>query len=308
MDKSFFLLLTFFSVENIYASKILLLPYGDKVTSHHTRMTKMGTYLYENGHQVSMVMPSTASHLLKNSTLKLYEFQLPKDYRLNNGLSIMKQMSILKLHQVVLRVVSHTKRICYYLFSSTVASELKQVGFDLVIVDTASSCMKLLADYLNTTVVQYSSWGFFGDHSLFYPNIPSVMCPPEFQRICIGDRPSFSIRLQLVMYHVFLYFFQSQMDAHYEEIRKKYKLHTGRSLQDFREHTLVITTIDFTMDAPAPLMPHIIAIPGLLKEMPKTLPKDLEEFIQGAGQNGTVVVAFGTNNDHFKTDVLISVL
>ena len=167
MDNAFFLLLTFFSVENIYASKILLLPYGDKVTSHHTRMIKIGTYLHENGHQVSMVMPSTASHLLKNSTLKLYEFQLPNDHRLNNGLSIMKQMSILKLHQVVSRVVSHTKRICYYFFSSTVALELKQVGFDLVIVDTASSCMKLLADYLNTTIVQYSSWGFFGDHSFF---------------------------------------------------------------------------------------------------------------------------------------------
>ena len=121
----------------------------------------MGTYLYENGNQVSMVMPSTASHLLKNSTLKLYEFQLPKDYRLNNGLSITKQMSILKLHQVVSRVVSHTKRICYYLFSSTVASELKQVGFDLVIADTASSCMKLLADYLNTTAVHIFFLGIF---------------------------------------------------------------------------------------------------------------------------------------------------
>ena len=206
-----------------YSSKILLLPFGDKVNSHMMKMIQAGNILHDDGHHVSMVLPSTASHLLKgNSKINPFILELPYDYKISNrtGLSVEENLSVFNLNWILSKLIEKSKRICTLLFGSDLPNNLKAENFDLVIVDVIDFCKKLLADYLNTTIVQYSTWGIFMDHHLFYPSIPSITCSPELQKQCLdAGIPSFLTRLEQAVFNALIYFTQPYIDKEYEEIR-----------------------------------------------------------------------------------------
>ena len=56
---------------------------------------------------------------------------------------------------------------------------------------------------------------------------------------------------------------------------------------------LLINTLMST-DYPRPLQPHFMFIGGFYVEKAKPLPADLEEFLQSAGNQGAIVMSFGT--------------
>ena len=41
-------------------------------------------------------------------------------------------------------------------------------------------------------------------------------------------------------------------------------------------------------------MPHVIPISGLFRTKPRSLPEDLQQFMESSGDNGVVLVSFGS--------------
>ena len=80
----------------------------------------------------------------------------------------------------------------------------------------------------------------------------------------------------------------------YQELRNQYGVNTSLNLHDFNKKTLVISTVDFVLESPAPLMPHIIPISGLFRKPPRRLSDDLEAFMRDAGEDGVVIMSLGS--------------
>ena len=80
----------------------------------------------------------------------------------------------------------------------------------------------------------------------------------------------------------------------YEELKIQYGVNTSQNLLDFNKNTLVISTVDFVLESPAPLMPHIMPISGLFRKPPRRLSDDLEAFMTDAGEDGIVVMSLGS--------------
>ena len=78
-------------------------------------------------------------------------------------------------------------------------------------------------------------------------------------------------------------------------------------LLDIQRETLVIATIDFALDYPSPLMPHIIPISGLFRQKPQSLPNKLETFVQSSGRHGVIIVSFGTMFEFKNVEVFVDV-
>ncbi|XP_017039770.1 UDP-glucosyltransferase 2 [Drosophila ficusphila] len=63
-----------------------------------------------------------------------------------------------------------------------------------------------------------------------------------------------------------------------------------------RNFSLVLINHHFTLGAPRPFVPSLIEVGGMhINEQPKALPKEFEDFIQGAGEHGVIYFSLGTN-------------
>ncbi|KAH8293935.1 hypothetical protein KR054_006756 [Drosophila jambulina] len=63
-----------------------------------------------------------------------------------------------------------------------------------------------------------------------------------------------------------------------------------------RNYALVFVNQHFTLGPPRPYVPNMIEVGGLhIDKEPKPLSQELEDFIQGAGENGVIYFSLGTN-------------
>ena len=69
----------------------------------------------------------------------------------------------------------------------------------------------------------------------------------------------------------------------------------------------MIANVDFALDTPTFLMPHLIPISGLFRQNPQPLLEKLGQFMKDAGDNGVIVVSFGTMFDLKDAEVFFNV-
>ncbi|XP_043064973.1 UDP-glycosyltransferase UGT5-like isoform X2 [Drosophila ficusphila] len=63
-----------------------------------------------------------------------------------------------------------------------------------------------------------------------------------------------------------------------------------------RNFSLVLVNQHFTLGPPRPYVPNVIEVGGMhINQATKALPKELEDFIQGAGEHGVIYFSLGTN-------------
>ena len=298
--------------------KILMVPYMAEYNSRLMNMLKMADFLQEGGHDVSVLLHTREKHRLTNPYVKLQEIKTPDDMQMNSIQTFVDKgldfnfFSNMKIKDVVQFITGMQIPICESALQSKMHKSLKQENFDLIILDLAAACFKILVDYIDTNVVLYSNYGSTSDPYLFYPYIPSLTCGSELGAICSTQRPTFINRLKNVLsVYVFSWWIKKPVTEAYQDLREKYNVNTSLSLSHFNRKTLLIATIDFILDTPRPLMPHVIPISGLFRTKPKPLPEDLQQFMESSGDNGVVVVSFGSAfglNNLPRAEVLLRVL
>ena len=107
--------------------------------------------------------------------------------------------SDLSMSGVLEFIVNFDRPVCRIALQNNMHEHLKRQNYDLVIIDLFSNCFKIVVDYMETHVVQYSNWGFTSDSRVFYPFLPSLSCGAELEGVCTTGRPSFSQRLKNVV-------------------------------------------------------------------------------------------------------------
>jgi len=89
--------------------------------------------------------------------------------------------------------------------------------------------------------------------------------------------------------------YENKHDALYREYFPK--IADKKPLSEIsRNFALVLVNQHFTLAPPRPFAPNVIEVGGMhINQESKSLPKDLEDFIQGSGEHGVIYLSLGTN-------------
>ena len=299
------------------SASVVLFPYGHGFNSRLLDMRKMALLLQENGHQITFLVNSEdRQHLQSVRNANYFEFPTPEDRVpfINDKKFKTRLMNSANSTQVgqntLLAFIKRHLVLCEALLQERdVLENVKRSHFDLLIVDFADNCGRIITQYLDIPTMVYSSTGLHVDQSLF-PNLPSLVPMPMTG---LPGTMNFWQRtkntLVMLAYEFFLgpYFYGA-----FQDLQRKYQLEDPKV--HFRKayaNKLIIANSDFAYDYPRPLLPNVILVGGMHVDPPKPLPPDLEEFMEESGEAGVILVSFGSlvgEMDEAKSEMIANVL
>ncbi|XP_054584519.1 UDP-glucuronosyltransferase 2B31-like isoform X2 [Eptesicus fuscus] len=191
-------------------------------------------------------------------------------------------------------------------------TKLQESRFDVVLADAIGPCGELLAELLKIPFVY--SLRFSPGYTIekYSGGLPF---PPSYVPVVLSelsDQMTFMERVKNMMYVLYFdFWFQTynmkKWDQFYSDVLGKPT--TLYETMEKAEMWLIRTYWDF--EFPRPVLPHFDFVGGLHCKPAKSLPKEMEEFVQSSGKHGIVVFTLGsviTNISEERANVIASAL
>ncbi|KAJ7334572.1 hypothetical protein OS493_014896 [Desmophyllum pertusum] len=250
--------------------------------SHYLVIAKVGEELSRRGHEVQIFVGNTETYALKSP--------LARPFNSSHGLK-----KIGKPGAGLYALMSHLATVqAFYcddiLGNNDVMKAVKHA--DLVVGDSLDMCGSLIADSTPTA------------HAFALPLSPAYV--PQFQST-LTDKLNFVERIQNVYQWIVVYLtFHIGMAPPFKELKNRYNITPDRSLYEtLVKVDLIIAQMGFFLEYPRLFCRVNTRVVGPLLTSPsKPLPAELEEFMQSSGDNGVIVVAFGTALTTLNRDIL----
>nr|XP_054774796.1 UDP-glucuronosyltransferase 2B33-like [Lytechinus pictus] len=201
------------------------------------------------------------------------------------------------------------KQNCADMFNDDdVMNDLRKEKFELLLVEMFVPCDALLAEYLKVPfIVMTSSFRFPAfDEDLYNLEIPSSYVPLSLG--AFTDEMTFVQRAQnFVGRHVIGKILQHMSFRSYRDIQLQHDIATTSSMRELIGRAeLWLCHVDFALEFPHPTAPNWVMFAGLtVSEGTKQLQEDLEDFVQGSGENGVVVFSLGSTKMNLLSEETI---
>ncbi|XP_063058913.1 UDP-glucuronosyltransferase 2C1-like [Engraulis encrasicolus] len=288
--------------------KILVFPVDG---SHWVNMEVLLKQLHARGHQITVFRPTQswfikeiAPHYTSISVqvprheqvgLDLFEKSAQRilEGRLQGSLmgsvtQVRELMSVLQLaHKATCTVAS------IILQDRDLVNRLKAAEYDLMLTDPAMPAGVLLGHYLRLPMVYNVRWMSFGEgHFSIAPSPISYVPVP-------GSGLSDHMGLLHRSRNLFHYLLNSIQERWlvvptYEALIQRY-FPPGTDLLSLQLMADVwLVRADFVFEFPRPTMPNLVYMGGFQCRPAKPLPHDLEDFVQGSGPHGVILMSLGT--------------
>ncbi|XP_056598393.1 UDP-glucuronosyltransferase 2C1-like [Triplophysa dalaica] len=301
------------------AGKILVFPVDG---SHWINMKLLIEDLHHRGHEVSVVRTSTSWYVKEDSPhYKSITVTLPEpvsiedqDYFvsfLNKMLKIQKSggspLAIMQFYWQMLTALSQihkeASQMAVEMFENPVLmQQLHEARYDVALIDPGLPAGVLVAHKLGLPTVFNVRWITSGEaHSVVAPS-PASYVPASGS--ALPTRMSFIERVKNMLH----YLLNACMDQYsvfpvYQELATRY-FGPETSFKDMLQATDIwLIRSDFVFEFPRPIMPNFVHIGGFQCKPSKPLPADLEEFVQGSGEHGVVVMSLGTLVKGLPTEI-----
>ncbi|XP_019631164.1 PREDICTED: UDP-glucuronosyltransferase 2B4-like [Branchiostoma belcheri] len=171
--------------------------------------------------------------------------------------------------------------------------KLKNSHYDVVLTYAGPSCGPLLAQYLDLPLVGTSRSMPTGQ-DLRATGCPNPLAYVPTVSSGLSDRMTFLQRVKNVLvYFIFTtapMFFETRVD----EIAKRTLGENFTNSAAIARTDVWLYQSDLMFDFPKPMMPNMVSIAGHMAEDVKPLSEDLEKFVQSSGDDGVVLVTFGS--------------
>ncbi|EDV54565.2 uncharacterized protein Dere_GG21225 [Drosophila erecta] len=172
--------------------------------------------------------------------------------------------------------------------------------FDLIIVEALrSDAYYGFAVHFNAPIIGFSTFGTDWNIDELVGNVSPLSYTPLLStgftdRMTFQKRVSNFIDTMIAWLNYILVHMPEHVqmyEKHFPEAAKRVKL-TDLN----RNFSLVLLNQHFSLSFPRPNVPNMIEVGGLhISHKPSPLPKDLEEFIQGSGEQGVIYFSLGPN-------------
>ncbi|XP_066286516.1 UDP-glucuronosyltransferase 2C1-like [Branchiostoma lanceolatum] len=286
----------------ISAEKVLFVP-PPVGNSHWMNQAKIGLALVDKGHIVTVVI---SENIVEKRRAKWPDFQFEtfqdqgtqarlKEVQ-DQAVSTAGELSLFKTGKVF-SASEGIKQYCSLLLGdSDLVDRLRTSQYSVVISDPIFPCGAILSAHLNLRVPNIAVWRL--DSFAIDVKATGVPLPLSYVPHILTDFTddmTFVQRLQNVVLSISFQII-SRMLARimYDELVRTYigeeeTIQTVTSLTD-----LWLYRTDNVLDFPRPSMPNMVQIGGLNVAVLNPLPEDIEAFVQSAGDDGVIVVSFGS--------------
>ncbi|KAL7630187.1 UNVERIFIED_CONTAM: hypothetical protein RMT77_019674 [Armadillidium vulgare] len=285
----FVLFLTLISNDKVDGSKILMIgPLGSK--SHKIFYMGIAEALAKRGHKVTMVSSFVPSRSIKNIR-EIVIKNVTTDPLLSSTFDVPSD--------AITKLFHETPKLCSDGLEQSHVQNLKNEEFDVILISIFFDlCYLSFVHHFKVPFIFMTSSALVGSMSdylnnIHFPSISgSILVEPNFplsftERLtAVGAETTFTLLLK-----------------HYLEPRM-YSICVERGLcpkdmptfsKIIQNSSLAIVNSVRTLEwPPKPLMPNIIYAGGIHIKPPKELQIDLEEFIQGAGEDGFIYFSLGS--------------
>ncbi|XP_020379865.2 UDP-glucuronosyltransferase 3A2-like [Rhincodon typus] len=193
-----------------------------------------------------------------------------------------------------LNFMGHLALQCELILGNTsLMDSLKAEQFDVVLIDAFNPCSFLVAEKLQARFLAVHSANFW---SWYLAGLPSPMSYVPATRSLLSDQMGFWERLKNSAMFLGSWLTERMVYAQFDQtIRKCFPPGSQPTLSElYLKAELSIYNTDFTLDFARPLLPNVVYVGGLLSKPAKPLPQDLEDIILKAGDEGFIVVSFGS--------------
>ncbi|XP_042559879.1 UDP-glucuronosyltransferase 2A1-like [Clupea harengus] len=179
---------------------------------------------------------------------------------------------------------------------------LTDAKFDVVLTDPAVGGGVLLARRLSLPLVLNVRWTVHGE--AHYAIAPSPLSYVPYPGAELTDKMTFSQRVQNMLTYAFS-LFQMQMIVapHYTAFCKRFFGPEVDYFSLFQDADIWLMRNDFTFEFPRPTMPNVVYMSGFHCKPTRTLPVDLEEFVQSSGEHGVIIMSLGTLFAELPSDI-----
>ncbi|KAL9988931.1 hypothetical protein ACROYT_G003427 [Oculina patagonica] len=250
-----------------------------KGRSHYLVLERLGRELKTRGHEVVFFVGDSETYALKDPHVRT--FKCPDEANKVDIKTIDGLMVVWRVYCDAL--LSHHENM----------EEAKTA--DLIIGDAMYLCSFLIADKFSlphvTVLMSPLSTATTGLPYNF-AELPSYI-PQVFSRMT--DDMSFVQRAQnSFTWLVNSMIFPSMLRNVYAGLKKKHNITPEKSLHQTFQKVDIVLYQSNPIDYPRPLLPNTKPVGPLLSSPAKPLPDELVQFVQGAGDEGVILVAFGS--------------
>ncbi|XP_026232229.1 UDP-glucuronosyltransferase-like [Anabas testudineus] len=285
----------------VQGGKVLVVPtYG----SHWISMKILVNELFHRGHEILVLVPETSLAIHSSESYKTEVYPVPytkeemykKFYSIRDNV-FRKPPRMTAIYNSLQRFVEFTsiqvngcERV---LNNQSIMTRLREEGFDLVLTDPALPCGSILANVFSIPTV-YFLRGLRCDLDLQASQCPS---PPSYVPVFFSgntDIMTFPQRVTNMAMHFLQPYMCKMMYRQFDDLVIRY-LGNITTYKDLLSHGAVwLFRYDFTFEWPRPLMPNMVLIGGINCAKKAPLPADLEEFVNGSGEDGFIIFTLGS--------------
>lgn len=290
------------SLGPVQGGKVLVMPVDG---SHWLSMKILVKELSHRGHEVLVLVPENSMLIQGSESYKTEIYQvsytkaeLDDSFKNLKADLFIKPPEITDLFINIWRLVNFTSiqvKGCESLLNNKpLMSQLRGEGFDLLLTDPFLPCGSILAQIFSIPAV-YFLRGLPCELDLKANQVPS---PPSYVPVFFSGNTNsimtFPQRVKNVVMSILESYLCKIIYVHFDELVSRHVADT-MTYKDLLSHgALWLHRYDFTFEWPRPLMPNMVLIGGINCAKKAPLPADLQEFVDGSGDDGFIVFTLGS--------------
>ncbi|NXS02574.1 CGT galactosyltransferase, partial [Oxylabes madagascariensis] len=285
------------------AAKIVVVP-PIMFESHLYIFKTLASALHDQGHQTVFLLSEgreipPSNHYRLQRYPGIFNSSTSDDFLQSKMRSIFSgRLTALELFDIL----DHYSKNCDMIVGNrNLMHALKQEKFDLLLVDPNEMCGFVIAHLLGVKYAVFST-------GLWYPAEVGAPAPlsyvPEFNSLLTDHMNLFERIKNTVVYLISRFGVSFLVLPKYERIMQKHKVVPERSMYDLvHGSSLWMLCTDVALEFPRPTLPNVVYVGGILTKPASPLPEDLQAWVNGAHENGFVLVSFGAGVKYLSEDI-----
>ncbi|XP_066286542.1 UDP-glucuronosyltransferase 2C1-like [Branchiostoma lanceolatum] len=285
------------------AEKVLLVPapYGE---SHWMALAKIGRALVDKGHLITVVVSEDIVGK-RRAAWPDFHFEALQDQgtyaRLkevqDQAFSLAGESSLSMHVKILISLTELSKQHCSLLLGdSNLVDRLRTSQHSVVISDPFFPCAAILSAHLDTRVPHIAVTR--GDRYFLDVKATGVPLPLSYVPFVftdLTDNMTFVQRLQnVVLSTLGPMALRRAISSSHDGLVRTY-IGEEETIQSVTSRTdLWLYQTDNVLDYPRPSMPNTVQVGGLNVRVAAPLTEDMEAFVQSSGDDGVIVVSFGS--------------
>ncbi|XP_040194284.1 LOW QUALITY PROTEIN: UDP-glucuronosyltransferase 3A1-like [Rana temporaria] len=270
--------------------------------SHYLLMDEISGTLQNNGHEVRMFLQYAdqmpPGYKRPTSPYPVTTFSLDEKFLQEFMVTFIKiQKAFLQGRNEMWTVLTLMNTMSYQcnltLHQSEIMNFLRGEHYDIAVVDAFDPCAMLVCEKLGLPFIAFFPTFMANAHRVGMPSPLSYI--PLFQTQ-LTDHMDFFGRLKNTLVFLASLVIQTKMDSFFDGvIEEHFPAESRPTIADLHlKAELWLYNVDFTLEFPRPLLPHVQYIGGLLAKPVKPISQELEDFISESGDAGFIVVTLGS--------------